>query len=59
MLTPPKEIEEAWREEIQRRHQARLDGTAKSIPLEEVIADIQKRFDKNGSAYHRPGRSQR
>ena len=35
---------EAWEEEISRRIEKIRNGTAKSIPLEEVFADLDRRF---------------
>ncbi len=40
----PKEIDDAWRVEIERRVEAVESGEAKLIPGEEVFAKIEKRF---------------
>ena len=44
-LEPEDEgVEEAWRAEISRRVEEIHDGTAKGRPVEEVLAELRKRY---------------
>ncbi len=41
-----KEIEEAWKEEAERRIEEVRSGKVKPIPVEEVFAEIERDFGK-------------
>ncbi len=40
-------IDQAWKDEIQRRHELHLKGEAHYRPVEEVITEIFAEFEKN------------